>query len=335
MDIDAYIRLNQGSWDRLEHLTARAGRGLGRLGASELEELVRLYQRVSAQLSYTRTYHRDPALTATLSRLVARSSAVVYGTRSRTLSGFLTFFSLTFPAAMWHSRRFVLAGAALLFLPALAVGVWLANSPAAVEASAPDVVREAYIEEDFEAYYSSEPAAAFASKVFTNNVRVAVFAFAGGIAFCLLSAFILASNGAGVGSVAGLFAAAGESPKFWGLILPHGMLELTAVCVAGGAGLLLGWTLIDPGDRPRAVALLEEGRRAVVIVLGLVVVFAAAGAIEGFVTGSGLSTTVRVGIGAAAEIAFLAYFVIRGRTAAALGLTGALGETPTLTNFAS
>lgn len=329
MDIDAYIRLNQGSWNRLDELTKRAGRGLSRLAAGDLDELVRLYQRVSAHLSYAQTYYRDPALTASLSRLVARSSAVVYGTRSRTIRGFFQFFSLTFPAAMWHSRRFVAASAALVFLPALAVGVWLANSPSAVKASAPAVVREAYVNEDFEAYYSSEPAAAFASKVFTNNVQVAVMAFAGGIAFCLLTAFILASNGAGVGSVAGLFAAAGQSSKFWGLILPHGMLELTAVCVAGGAGLRLGWTLIDPGDRPRAVALVEEGRRAMVIVLGLVLVFATAGAIEGFVTGSGLSTVARVGIGVVAEVGFLAYFVGRGRAAARLGFTGAIGESAT------
>ena len=129
-------------------------------------------------------------------------------------------------------------------------------------------------DEDFEDYYSSAPAAAFASQVFTNNVRVAIFAFAGGIAFCLLTAGILLFNGAQVGLAAGLFAAVGQSPKFWGLILPHGLLELTAVCVAGGAGLRLGWTLIDPGDRPRATALVEEGRRAMAIVLGLVVVFA-------------------------------------------------------------
>lgn len=328
MDIDAYIRANQGSWSRLDELTARAGRGLSRLGAADLDEMVRLYQRVSAHLSYARTYYRDPALTASLSRQVARAAAVIYGTRSRTLRGFWQFFSLSFPAAMWHSRRFVVAGAALLFLPALAVGVWLANSPTAVEASAPDAVREAYVEEDFEAYYSSEPAATFASRVFTNNVQVAVFAFAGGIFFCLVTAGVLIFNGAAVGAVAGLFASVGQAPKFWGLILPHGMLELTAVCVAGGAGLRLGWTLIDPGDRPRAVALLEEGRRAMVIVLGLVVVFAIAGAIEGFVTGSGLNTATRVGIGAVAEAAFLTYFVARGRAAARLGLTGALGEEP-------
>lgn len=318
MDIDRYIADHQPAWTRLGDLTARAGRATGRLSAAELDELVRLYQRVSAHLSYVRTYYGDPALTASLTRLVARAGAVVYGTRARTLRAIVGFMAVTFPGAVWHSRHFVAAAAALLLLPALAFGVWLANSPAAVEASAPAAVRQAYVERDFEEYYSSGPAAAFASEVFTNNVRVAFLAFAGGIAFCVVTAGVLAFNGAGIGSVAGLFAAGGHSAKFWGLILPHGLLELTAVAVAGAAGLRLGWTLVDPGDRPRAVALVEEGRRAVVIVIGLVAVFAAAGAIEAFVTGSALPTAVRVGIGVLAEAMFLTYVVVYGRAAAAV-----------------
>ncbi len=315
MDVDSYIRTNQPVWARLDELTARAGRGVGRLSAAELDELVKLYLRVSTHLSYARTYYRDPSLTAALTGRVARSGAVVYGTRSRTLRAVGRFFAVTFPAALWHIRHFVAVAAALLFVPALAFGIWVANSPAAQEATGPEAVRQSYVDEEFEDYYSSAPAAAFASQVFTNNVRVAVLAFAGGIAFCLLTAAILVLNGANVGVAAGLFHAAGAAPKFWGLILPHGLLELTAVCVAGAAGLRLGWTLIDPGDRPRAAALVEEGRRAMVIVLGLVVVFGMAGAIEGFVTGSTLPTTARVGIGVAAEVLFLWYFLTLGRRA--------------------
>jgi uncharacterized membrane protein SpoIIM required for sporulation len=326
MDLDAYLAANQPVWDRLAGLTRRAGRGVGRLSASELEELVALYQRVSTHLSYARTYYRDPGLTASLTRLVAQAGAVVYGTRPRTLRSLGRFLAVTFPAAVWYSRRFVLVSAALFLVPAIAIGIWVANSSAAVEATGPRAVREAYVQHDFEQYYSSEPAAAFASQVFTNNVQVAILAFSGGIAFCLLTAFVLVFNGAHGGVAAGLFAAVGQQPKFWGLILPHGLLELTAVFIAGGAGLRLGWTLIDPGDRPRAAALAEEGRRALAIVAGLVVVFAVAGTIEGFITGSALPTWARVGVGALGEAALLTYLVARGRVAARSGLTGALGE---------
>jgi uncharacterized membrane protein SpoIIM required for sporulation len=328
MDVDQFLLTNQPTWARLDQLMGKAAHGVGRLSATELDELVSLYQRVSSHLSYARTYYHDPALNAALTRRVARANALIYGTRARTFRAIGRFFTVTFPAAVWHSRRFVAASAVLLFVPALALGVWIANSNEAVNATAPPEVRQALINHDFEDYYSSEPAAAFASKVFTNNVQVAILAFALGVCFCIPTAWVLINNGANVGAAAGLFAAAGQQGKFWGLILPHGLLELTAVCIAGAAGLRLGWTLIDPGDRSRSSALAEEGRRAVVIVVGLIAAFAVAGTIEGFVTGSGLPTWLRVGIGVVVEIAFVTYVVTYGRAAAAAGLTGALGEEP-------
>jgi uncharacterized membrane protein SpoIIM required for sporulation len=327
MDVDSFLATNQPSWDRLSSLVRRAGRKVGRLSPDEIEEMVALYQRTATQLSYARTTYRDPALTATLSSLVARAGAVVYGSRPRTLRALGQFFAVTFPAAVWYSRRFIVVSAALLLVPAFAVGLWVASSPRAVEATGPKAVREAYVNQDFEQYYRSAPASEFASHVFTNNVQVSIYAFAAGIAFCVPTAVILMFNGASVGVAGGLFASVGQQAKFWGLILPHGLLELTAVLIAGGAGLRLGWTLIDPGDRTRGTALADEGRRALAIVAGLVVVFLAAGTIEGFVTGSSLPTWARVGIGALGEALLLTWLIVRGRAAAARGLTGALGET--------
>ena len=176
---------------------------------------------------------------------------------------------------------------ALLTLgPAIAVGGWLANSPRAVEATAPAAVRQAYVNQDFAAYYSSQPAAAFATEVYTNNIRVAALAFGSASCMCVPTAYLLITNGAGVGQAAGLFAAAGQSSKFYGLILPHGLLELTSVIIAGAAGLRLGWAVIDPGDRTRVTAIAEEGRRSVVLVMGVILTLLIAGLIEGFVTGS-------------------------------------------------
>src|SRR5437868_956449 len=326
MDVDTFLATNQTSWDRLSSLVGRASRNVGRLTPDEIEEMVALYQRTATHLSYARTTYRDPALTAILSSLVARAGAVVYGSRPRTLRALGRFFAITFPAAVWYSRRFVAVSAALFLVPAFAIGLWIATSPRAVEATGPRAVREAYVNQDFEQYYKSAPASEFASQVFTNNVQVSIYAFAAGVAFCVLTAFILVLNGAHVGIAAGLFAAVGQQPKFWGLILPHGLLELTAVFIAGGAGLRLGWTLIDPGDRTRRAALAEEGRRALAIVAGLVLVFAVAGTIEGFVTGSSLPTWARVGIGVLGEAVLLSWLYVRGRAAARLGLTGALGE---------
>src|SRR6202041_221819 len=115
------------------------------------------------------------------------------------------------------------------------------------------------------------------------------------------------THGANPGESAGLFSHAGQVGRFFGLILPHGLLELTSVVIAGGSGLRLGWAGIDPGDPRRSDAPVEEGRRAVTVVLGLVLTFAVAGSIEGFVTGSALPTWARVGVGVTVEVAFAVY----------------------------
>lgn len=327
MDVDRFVATNQAAWERLDVLVGRAGRGVKRLRPAELDELVALYQQTSTHLSLARTAYREPALTATLTRLTARAGAVVYGTRSATWRAVGAFFTTTFPAALWHARWFVAISTVAFLVPALALGVWVARSPAALAAAAPPEIREAYVGEEFQAYYSENPSAVFAATVGTNNIQVGILAFAAGVLLCVPTVLLLLYNGASLGVAAGLFGAVGRLETFfYGGILPHGMLELTAVFVAGGAGLRLGWTLIDPGDRPRAAALVEEGRRAVAIVLGLVVVFTVAALIEGFVTGSALPTWARVGIGAVVEAGFLAYAALLGRDAAARGFTGALGE---------
>lgn len=327
MDIDRFLVTNEPLWTRLGELTARARRGVSRLSAAELDELVRLYQRTSTHLSYVRTYYGDPALTLRLTGLVAGAGAVVYGTRPRTWRAIARFFTITFPAAMWDTRRFIAVSAALFLVPAIAVGVWLANSTRAIEAVGPEALREAYVSKEFEDYYTSDPATQFASQVFTNNAQVGFLAFAlGPLTLGLGTAAVLVLNAANLGVAAGLFAAAGEQPKFWGLILPHGLLELTAVFVAGGAGLRMGWTIVAPGDRRRTAALAEDGRRAFVVALGLVAVFAVAGVIEGFITGAPLPTWFRVGVGVVAEVTFLSYAIILGRNAAAAGYTGHLDE---------
>jgi len=226
---------------------------------------------------------------------------------------------------VWHIRRQILISTLLFMVPALIMGVWVGVSDAAQE-SIPPALAEAYVNDDFEAYYSSEAAAEFATSVFINNIWVSFLAFALGIVFCVGTAYVLVLNGFAVGQAAGLFVAAGQLPKFFGLILPHGLLELSAIFIAGGTGLVLGWTIVSPGDRTRADALADEGRRSIVVIMGLILVFLAAALIEGFVTGAPLSTFIRVGIGAATWTAFTLYIIVFGRRAAANDITGLWGD---------
>lgn len=325
--MDRFIVRNSAMWQHLDDLAERARKSGSRLAPQEVDELVALYQRTAAQLSYARTYYDDPGLTSRLTIVVAKASGAIYGTRGRAGSTFKRFLTETFPVAVYRSRRFIAASAALFFVPAIAVGAWLANSPDALDVAVPKDTQQALLDTEFEDYYSREPAQQFSTRVLVNNIQVSFFAFAFG-ALLVPTALLLIYNSLNLGVAAGLFIHAGEAGKFFGLILPHGLLELTAIVIAGAAGLRLGWAVLFPGDRPRGEALAEEGRRSVVIVLGLMLCFIVAGLIEGFVTPSGLPTSVRVAVGVAVEVVFISWVVTRGRVAEAAGLTGRFDEPP-------
>jgi uncharacterized membrane protein SpoIIM required for sporulation len=121
---------------------------------------------------------------------------------------------------------------------------------------------------------------------------------------------------------------AGKGDILLGLLTPHGLLELTAVFLAGSAGMRLGWSVVSPGNRPRGQVLAEQGRAVVAVAVGLIGVLLVAGLIEALVTPSPLPTFVRIGIGVTAEIAFLAYVFHFGRKGVRAGETGDVDDAP-------
>lgn len=322
MDIDAYVAAHRAEWQRLEELVHRAGRRSRRDGA-EVDELVTLYQRVATHLSVVRSASPDPALVGRLSTLVARARAAVTGSDSPAWTDLARFFTVTFPAALYRSARWWVAVGVAFCLVGLVVGWWVATTPRVQSSiAAPDQIRQ-LVERDFEDYYSSAPAGSFAAQVATNNAWVSALALALGV-LVVPVVWILWQNALNVGVSGGLMAAGGRLDVFFGLILPHGLLELTCVFVAAGAGLRLGWSWIDPGARTRAQALAEEGQAAGALAIGLAATLAVSGVVEAFVTPSGLPTWARVGIGATVWVTFLAYVVVLGGRAVRSGETGAL-----------
>ena len=201
--------------------------------------------------------------------------------------------------------------------------LWLLGHPT-VEQSllSPDEVDQ-LVNNDFEGYYSEYAASHFAAQVWINNAWVSAQAIALGILGLPVVA-VLFTNILNLAVIGSVMIRNDRGELFWGLILPHGLLELTAVFVAGGVGIRLFWSWIEPGGLSRSRSLAREGRTAVTVALGLVVVLAISGVIEGFVTPSSLPTWARVGIGVLAESVFFAYVFVLGRRAVQRGHTGDL-----------
>ncbi|MDH6220669.1 stage II sporulation protein M [Streptomyces pseudovenezuelae] len=320
MDLDVFVTAHRAEWDRLEALLGRQRR----LTGAEADELVTLYQRTATHLSLIQSSVPDPQLTGRLSQLVARARSAVTGTRRASWRDVTRFLTYGFPAAVYRSRYWWVPTALLSTLVGALLGWWIATHPE-VQASiaAPNELRELTRPGgEYETYYSSHPAASFAAQVWTNNAWAAAQCLILGVFLGLPVLWILFQNMLNLGVGFGLMSSAGRLDTFLGLVLPHGLLELTAVFVAAGTGLRLGWTVIDPGPRSRRTALAEEGRAAVGMAIGLALVLFVSGAIEGFVTPSGLPTWARIAIGVGAELAFLAYVFILGGRAARTGETG-------------
>ena len=316
MDVDAYAAAHRAEWQRLEDLLGRRG-----LSGPEADELVVLYQLAATHLSVVRSSSPDPALVAWLTRLVARARSAVAGAPDARWRDVVRFLAVGFPATCYRSRAWWIGVAVAVLGLATVIAVWVAGDPQ-VQASiaTPDEVRQ-LVEEDFANYYSSNPAGSFAFGVWVNNAWIAAMCLAAGI-LVVPVLWVLYQNTLNLGVTAGLMGSADRLDLFFGLVTPHGLLELTAVFVAAGAGLRLGWTLIDPGPRPRAEAVAQEGRSTVAMALGVAVLLAVSGVIEAFVTPSGLPTWARIGIGALALALFLAWVWGPGRRAARSGETG-------------
>ncbi|MCZ8378342.1 stage II sporulation protein M [Mycobacterium sp. CPCC 205372] len=324
MDVDAFVLAHRRTWDRLDELIKRRRK----LTGAEIDELVDLYQRVSTHLSMVRSASADSMLVGRLSGLVARARSAVTAAHAPLWSEFVRFWTVSFPVVAYRSWRWWLGSAVAFFAVAAVIALWVAGNPE-VQATigTPDEIAK-LVNEEFAAYYSENPAGSFALRVWVNNAWVAAQCIVFAILLGLPIPYILFQNAANLGVSAGLMFDAGKGDVFLGLLAPHGLLELTAVFLAAAAGMRLGWTVVSPGDRPRGQVLAEQGRAVMSVAIGLVAVLLVSGLIEALVTPAPFPTFVRIAIGVAAELAFLAYIVHFGRKAVRAGETGDVDDAP-------
>lgn len=316
MDLDAFTSVHTPAWNRLAMLVRRR-----RLDGAEADELVRLYQEVATHLSTVRSAAPDPVLVTRLSDLLSRARTRIAGAHEPAWADIVRYAAVTVPAALYRIRWWIVGVTAAFLALAVVAGVHVATDPDALAAMGTAAQREEYVSDLFVSYY--DPKASFAAMVWTNNAWISAQMVAFGITGAW-PVWILIQNAVGVGATGGMMAAYGELDTFLTLIAPHGQLELTAVFVAGAAGLRTFWTLVDPGPRRRAVALAQEGRSLITVAVGLVGTLAVSGVIEGFVTGSGMPWWLKIVVGSIALAGFWVYVLVLGRRAVSAGETGDL-----------
>jgi uncharacterized membrane protein SpoIIM required for sporulation len=308
-----FIARRRPFWERLESLLNRVDRqGLRGLDVPEIQELGRLYRSATTDLATAQTRAYDPGTVTYLNRLVARSHAYVYVASARAgWSRVAQFFAVDFPSEVRRSFAEIGASAMLFILAAVvgytAVSARPLNAYALLPAQEIPVVHKSLHDSNFNV--DSALAPALSSALITNNVQVAALAFAGGMTLGILTLWVVLNNGLALGGLGALFAAKGFGLDFWATVAPHGALELSAIQIAAGAGLLLARAIIAPGQLRRVDALKANGRRAATLLVGVAAMLVVAGTIEGFFSPLRLGIAPRIAMGIATGTLLAIYLI--------------------------
>lgn len=314
-----FVQLRRASWERLTVLLekSRLG-GVPALSAEEIAELGRLYRSATADLAVARRDYRGHRVAEYLNGLVGRAHGTVYGAPAARGRSVVAFFTHTFPRAFRATWPYTLAALLMFLIPAVAAFGIALRDPAAGAALVPgaeQVIDDIRSRREWWTAINEEGRAASATLIMTNNIRVAIVAFAGGVLLGLLTLYVLVQNGLVLGVVAGAAQAYGFSGSLWGFVAAHGVIELSVIFIAGGAGLQLGWAVVRPGLLTRRASLVLAARRAMQLLLGCALLLVLAGLIEGFVSPSALPPAAKYAVALGSGALLYVYLLLAGRTA--------------------
>ncbi len=315
----AFVERRQKGWSELERLVLRGSReGLGKLPVADVARISPLYRDLCSDLARAQAARYSAPLVESLQGLTAAAHTLLYGPFARaqraraSLALWLGVFPRTARARKWP----LLLAAALFFVP-FAFGVAAAvHEPAFAFRVVPEAMLRPLTEAYAKGFADGRGAgddAMMAGFYVNNNVGIALRCFALGIFAGLGSGFYLVHNGLSIGAVLGYVASQGAGGNIVTFIVGHGSLELGAIVIAGGAGLLLGWSIVAPGERTRLASLQEAARDAVVLVCGAAVMLLMAAAIEGFWSGSSVPSTVKRAVGGTLFVLLWGYLLFGGR----------------------
>ncbi|HEX8247464.1 MAG TPA: stage II sporulation protein M [Pyrinomonadaceae bacterium] len=311
-----FIDERKNNWQKLEGLLeileTSPLRGLPR---AQVRELGELYRRAASDLAIARAESRDPKLVNYLNSLVIRAHGRIYRADAKGANLVWQFFARDFPQAFRRTWRYTALAFAAFTIFAVASFLLCYYDLTFADELGLGSLR--YAAQSDHRWWERINAAnqIEASEILTNNILVAIRAFALGAFFGIGTLYVLIYNGLHIGGVLGVCYAI--NPAFGNALVTfmvgHGVIELSCIFIAGGAGMLIGYAMINPGDLSRAEALKKNGMEAARLAIGCACLLFVAGIIEGFLSPSRLPAWVKFGTGILTGIAMYSYLFLVGR----------------------
>jgi len=316
MTLGTFIRKNRPHWQRLETLLGVIETGGPRKTSQVfLQELSALYRGLTGDLAYAQTHYRGTTLLLFLHQLVARAHNQIYRPHRLSSETVSHFVRQAIPQAVRDHLQAV-TWSAIIFLLGAALGLSAVQFD---ERAASIILPTRVLDSIYSGHmwtgdiFSILPAPVASTFIFTSNISVALLAFAGGLSFGLITFWILFLNGFMLGVTIKLCANYGLLGAILQFIASHGLLEISAIIVSGGAGFALANALLNPGPYLRRDALAQQGRSAVRMALPCVPALITAGCIESFISPSSISIWIKVPLGLILGLVFWFYLLLTGR----------------------
>jgi uncharacterized membrane protein SpoIIM required for sporulation len=293
MDISRFIREHKSQWTELEQLLLQLNKRKRSLQASHVNRFTELYKTASAHLATLQTHSPADETTVYLNHLVSQAHNTMYKDSHTSSTQMKAFFLHYFPSLIQARGLFVGFAFVLFLLGGLLGFLSVLHDPLNLAFIMPGGMAE-----NIDPSKTADPrgdlhSPLISTAIMTNNIRVAVLAFISGITLGIGTVYLMISNGLLVGALAAVYMQSGKSYVFWAYILPHGIIELTAIFIAGGAGLYMGYRFFVPGPYPRKLRFLESAKESAQLLIGTIPLFIIAGLIEGYITPSTLPLEIK------------------------------------------
>lgn len=311
-----WLEKRQSHWKRLESLLHQVkGSGLRSLTRSELQELGLLYRQAAADLSALREDPTGKSYARSLNLLLSRAHNTIYAGEKSSARGIIHYYRNTYPQIFRDNVTLIIAAFFLFVAGALAGLLLSLTRPDFMRAFLPPHILDTIEHHKMwtDSVVSVAPAAS--SMIMTNNITVSFLTFLYGLLTAGLgTVFMLVFNGVLIGAVGTACWLGDMSLPLWSFVAPHGILELPAIFIAGGAGLRLAQGLLFPGLLSRSDSLVKSGGEAVRLLMGTVPILVIAGLIEGFISPSALPWPWKFALSGSIGVIFFGYlfFCARG-----------------------